>query len=170
MIRSRASQPRRRAFTLFELVLVLVMIAILMGVAAPSLRGFLAGSRSRDASENLLALTRLARERAIADRAVHRLHIDVQTGTYWVQVQEGQRFVQTGTDFGQMFTLPDGMRVELSRADHIIAGSWIDFHPSGRTDPGTIRLTNTLNELTVIHCPSPAETFRILTNEEASRL
>jgi prepilin-type N-terminal cleavage/methylation domain-containing protein len=160
----------RRAFTLFELVLVLVMVSILMVVASPSLRGFLAGSKSRDASENLLAMTRLARERAIADRAVYRLNIDTQNSTYWVQVQDGERFVATGTDMGQVFALPEGMRVEMSRADGVVTGSWIDFRPNGRTDPATIRLTNSLNELTVIHCPSPAETFRILNNEEAGRI
>lgn len=161
-------QPR--GFTLFELVLVMVMISILMVVAAPSLRGFLAGSKSRDASENLLSITRLARERAIADRAVYRLFVDPQAGTYWLHVQQGEQFVPLGTDFGQTYTLPEGMRIELSRVDHIVAGSWIDFHPNGRTDPATIRLTNSLNELTVIRCPSPAETFRILTNEEAGRI
>ena len=160
----------RRAFTLFELVLVLVMISILMAVAAPSLRNSFAGWRARDATEDLFTLTRLARERAIADRTVYRLNIDTRGGTYWIQVQDGERFVATGTDFGQIARFPDGMRVELSRADGVVAGSWIDFHPNGRTDPATIRLTNSLNELTVIHCPSPAETFRILTNEEAGRI
>jgi Tfp pilus assembly protein FimT len=160
----------RTAFTLFELVLVLVMVSVLMGVAAPSLRGFLAGSRSRDAANQLLSLTSWARARAIADCTIYRLVIDPQSGAYGLLVQEGEQFVPTGTDFGQTFSLPDGMRLEFTRADHLMVGNWIDFHPSGRTDAATIRLTNTLNELTIIQCPSPAESFRILTNEEASRL
>ena len=166
----RACQPRRSAFTLFELVLVLVMVSVLMGIAAPSLRGFLAGSRSRDAASELLALTQFARARAIADCTVYRLVIDSQSGAYGLQMQEGEQFVATGTDFGQTFKLPDGMRLEFTRADHLSVGNWIDFHPTGRTDPATIRLTNTLNELTIIQCLSPAEPFRILTSEEASRL
>src|SRR5688500_698776 len=101
--RAQSDLRRRGAFTLFELVLVLVMVSILMVVAAPSLRGFLAGSKSRDATENLLAMTRLARERAIADRTVYRLNIDPQNNTYWVLMQDGQRFVQTGTDLGQTY-------------------------------------------------------------------
>ena len=167
---NRARQSRRRAFTLFELVLVLVMVSVLMGIAAPNLRGFLAGSRSRDAASELLSLTQFARARAIADCTVYRLVIDPQSGAYGLQVQEGERFVPTGTDFGQTFRLSDGMRLEFTRADHLSVGNWIDFHPTGRTDPATIRLTNTLNELTVIQCLSPAEPFRILTNEEANRL
>src|SRR3954464_11941493 len=73
MNRNRPSS--RRAFTLIELMLVLLVIAIALGTVAPSLRGHSRTSKLRDTAEQFVTLTRLARTRAMSTGQPHRIVI-----------------------------------------------------------------------------------------------
>src|SRR4051812_41387822 len=93
------------AFTLIELVLVLVIISTAMAIAAPSLGGWNRGSKLRDAGDQFLAVARYARTQALANAQTYRLNIDPAGGRYWLTAQEGQGFVNLGNEFGRMFSL-----------------------------------------------------------------
>src|SRR3954452_13919754 len=82
--------PRSSAFTLLELVLVLVIIAIVPAMAAPSLRGWHKGSKMKDTAAEFISLTELARTRAVSSTMVHRLMVDSQNGRCFLAVQQGQ--------------------------------------------------------------------------------
>jgi Tfp pilus assembly protein FimT len=151
----------------------MVLLTVVLAMAVPSLRGFAAGSRSRDAASQLVSMAQWAKARAAADSRVYRLNSD--GGTYWFTMQDGDDFIPTGTDFGRVFALPPEMRVELASTDFNAAsgggGGAIDFHPDGRTDTVRLRLINDkTGAVTTIAAPSPAEPFRILSPEEADRL
>ncbi len=167
------AQPRpakARGFTLLELVLVMMLLAVMLAVAAPSLRGFTAGSRSRDAVTQVVALAQFAKSRAATDSKVYRLNVD---GTsYWLTMQEGESFIPTGTDFGQTFSLPAGMRVELvpAIANRTFDPTGISFYPDGRSDTAVFRLTDADEKITLLACPSPAESFRVVSSAEAAQL
>jgi general secretion pathway protein H len=149
-----------RAFTLIELIIVMVIISIALAVAAPSLSGWNRSSRLRDASDQFLALTRSARVQAIATSKVHRINVDPQTGRYWLSAQEGLEFVPVSSHFGDEFYVPEGSVIEITD-EQSQPLEFIAFYPTGRTTPRHVRLADDRGEFRVV-CQTPAEGFRIL--------
>jgi prepilin-type N-terminal cleavage/methylation domain-containing protein len=160
-------------FTLLELVLVMLLIAVMLAMAVPSLRGFLSNSRSRDAVSQIVSLAQWARARAAADSNVYRLNVNATS--YWLTMQDGEKFIPIGTDFGRTFGLPEGIRIEVIPLDTNISSDAIDasgitFYPNGRSGTGMFRLTDAAGATTLIACPAPAESFRVVSPEEVARL
>jgi len=155
---NRRTRHFRSAFTLMELVFVLVIITIAMAMAAPSLRNFWKGNRIKDAGEQLSYITRLARTQAISDGAVYRLGIDPNGTGYALYVQQAEGFVLIPSN---NFALPEEAHVEVSKADGSSADH-IDFFPNGRTEPATIRLSAAGYNDIVLMCPSPTEMFSLV--------
>jgi prepilin-type N-terminal cleavage/methylation domain-containing protein len=186
---TRQLRPRcRQGFTLLELVLVMMLLTATLALAVPSLRGFVAGSKERDALAQVVALAQYAKARSAADAKVYRLNLD---GTsYWLTVQEADGFVRISDDYGRTFLLPPGMRLESvptnvpaatdgSQGGAAVASvatvrpataDGISFYPEGRTDAGMFRMTDASGRVTLLGCPSPAESFRVVSAEEAATL
>jgi len=82
---SRRFSTDTRSFTLLELTLVLLMLGILLGVAAPALRGFVRGRETEEEARRLLALSRHARSEAIANADVVELWLEPSAGAYGVR-------------------------------------------------------------------------------------
>ena len=175
-MRSRQSQS---AFTLLELVLVLVIIAVTMAVAAPSLRGWSRGARLRDAADEFLAVTRFARSQAVSECRTYRLSIDPAAGQYQLTAQNGEEFVELGSNRGRIYRMPEDCRLELVRPSEVTAArssgisqspaEAIDFHPTGRTTPAHVRIISGSGDAIDIQCATPAEQFRIISGAEANR-
>lgn len=159
--------PRRRsssAFTLLELVLVLVVICTALAVAAPAMRGWSGGSRLRNAGDEFLALTRWARSQAVAESRVYRLYVEPGAGQYWVAAQDGTEFVSTGSSLGQVFTLSNEMMIELTGLESASQPlEFIEFDPTGRTLPARVRISLDVDDFLEIACDSPADEFRLMT-------
>src|SRR4051812_22221874 len=100
------------AFTLLELVLVMLLMTIIMAIAAPSLSNFAKGRKSADAAQQVVSLARYARGQSIAEGVVYRLHVDPGSGAYWLTVQNGGIFEPPSSGFGQRFQLPDGCHMD----------------------------------------------------------
>ena len=89
-----------------------------------------------------------------------------QNGTaYWLTAQEGGRFVELGTDFGQQFTVGDEVRIQTdlpSSPD----GIFVTFKPSGRVDPApvNVKVTDGRGGSMRIICESATELFHIVPN------
>src|SRR5438093_10887720 len=81
-----------RAFTLLELVLVMVIACLALALVAPSLSAWGHGAQLRDLADQFVSLTRLARSRAVADGLTYRINIDAKSGTYQLTVQSGANF------------------------------------------------------------------------------
>jgi type II secretion system protein H len=151
----------RSAFTLLELVLVLLILTIIMAMASPALRNFWRGNRVKDAGDQIVYITRLARTQSISDGAVYRLGIDANGTGYALYVQQAEGFVLIPSN---NFALPEEAHVEVTKADGT-AADHIDFFPNGRTEPASIRLSAVGQNDIVLICPSPTEMFSISTGE-----
>lgn len=161
---TRTRHPSSTAFTLLELVLVLVVICTALAVAAPAMRGWSSGSRLRDAGDQFLALTRWARSQAVADSRVYRLYVEPGAAQYWVAVQDGLEFVSIGSSLGQVFTLPNEMTIELTGVESASQPlEFIEFDPTGRTWPARVRISLDVDDFLEIACESPADEFRLMT-------
>ena len=163
MKRSRASS----AFTLIELVLVLVVLSVLMAIAAPSLRGWSRGTKLRDASEQVLAAARYARSQAVTTGANHRVEFDADSNAYRVTALDGEQYIPATGEFGRVVALPPGITLGVTREDGDVSGV-IAFYPSGRTTPARITLTADWGEASEIEATTAADPFRLVTANAAT--
>jgi Tfp pilus assembly protein FimT len=131
-------QPRS-ASSLLELVLVLIILAVIMSLAVPSLRGFRKGAKLRDAADQFMAVSRWARSQAITTAATHIIQIDTQSATYQVSVLEQGEVVPASGEFAQQITLPVGLGIDMWRSDGNASGA-IEFHATARTSPAEVRI------------------------------
>lgn len=165
-LRMRSARHNFGAFTLLELVLVLLILAVMAGLVAPSLRGFATGRQTTHTASQLVALARWARSQAIADGTTYRLTLDPAAGTFCVTVQDGAGARPTGTSLGRVFTVPDGVRLEcdapLDQGQQVIR-----FFANGRTEPATIRLRDA-SKVVEVSCPSATESYRIAAAKEGA--
>jgi len=111
----RYRNGKSSAFTLIELVLVMVIVAILVGAVAPSLRGFLMGRRTVDTATRMLALAGYARTQAISEGRTYRMNFDEQTGKFWLTADNGDgTFQPPSTEMGREFVVPDGVKMQVT--------------------------------------------------------
>ncbi len=156
-------------FTLLELILVMVIISTLLAIAAPSLQGFFTSRRTDDAASNMLSLIKLARSLSISEGRVYRFNIDPDESAYWLTAAEKGVFKELNNEFGRDFMLPDDTTVELEKQGKgSLIEQYIEFHPEGKAEPGTIKLKDMRGDVVEILSSSPFELYHIKTPEESS--
>jgi len=96
-------------FTLIELILVMAMLAIVISVALPSLKGFFRGRNLDSEARRFLSLTRYGQSRAVSEGVPMVLWIDARQKAYGLQAQTG--YADTDTNAVQ-FTLDKDLQVE----------------------------------------------------------
>jgi prepilin-type N-terminal cleavage/methylation domain-containing protein len=161
--------PKKSAgFTLLELVLVMLILTILVGLVAPSLRGFATGRKTTDAAAQLVAVARWARTQAITESTTYHLNLDPAAGTYWVTVLDvagADQRIQTS--LGQIYRVPEGVTLE-SDLPTDQGHQTINFYATGRADPGTIRLRGERQEIQVV-CLSATEGYHVAAPREGAQ-
>jgi len=182
----------RRGFTLFELLIVMVLVAIAMGIAAPTL-GLFTGSRHiKNSSACFLALADYGRSQAISEGRPYRLNIDTEKGIFWLTVQANGDFEMLGSEMGREFLLPEGVEIKMAGklfdlrevevpglrlpGQHGSIGSPVEdggiehvtFYPDGHTQTGRFRMTDRRGNALDIVCLYPSGRFRIMEAEEGN--
>lgn len=150
-----------RGFTILELVIVLMLMAIVLAAVAPSLTGWNRGQRLDNAAGRLLAASRFARSEAISAAAPHRLEIDALGGSYRVTRLEAQSYMPVAGEFGRNAILPEAMVINIARQDESGA-SVIEFYANGRLTPATVTLTADWGESLTLASTAAAESFRVV--------
>ena len=110
-------------FTILELVLVLVIMAIVLAIAAPSLQAWRAGSELRYCAEDVVSATHWARSRAICEARTYVLVIDRQNGACGVRVMDGQTATNVAGEFGQPIVVTPPADISM-RSMHL-GNRWI---------------------------------------------
>ena len=121
-----------------ELLLVMVLICIILGATAPSLRGFFASRKTTNAAAQIVALIQYARTQAIADGCNYRLNFDTTQNQYWLTIQSGSAFAAINTEDGSTFSLPEGAHFDLQADPNCTITDHIDFYPDGSTSAAAI--------------------------------
>jgi type II secretion system protein H len=127
-----------RAFTLIELILVMVLITIVMSVALPSLKGFFKGRDLDSEARRFLSLTRYAASRAVAEGVPMELFVDIEQKRYGLRAQAG--FLETDSKSVQ-YALPEDLSFEVTAPPSKTAAGE-DNLGDVNTDPATITTTN----------------------------
>src|SRR3954468_13304020 len=157
----------RRAFTLLELVLVMLVMAVVLAMVAPSMSGFGAGREAEYAGAQIVTLCQWAHEQSVTEGKTYRLNFDRARNAYQVTVQVGGVYQKINNDFGQLFTVPDGVTMEWD-APQESGLYYVDFHPSGRAQPVKIRVTARTGQVTLIGNRTATELPHVMTQEEAA--
>jgi len=166
--RGAARWQSAAGFTLLELILVMVIVCAVLGMSAASLRGFFRARQTAEAAGQIVALTQYARTKSVAEGRTYRLNLDAQSGTYWLTAQTGGGFMAIPSEFGRVFSLPEGSTAHWETPDDMDTVGWIPFHPDGRTEETKLRLTGKRGEALDVICSSPAEQFRVVSAAEGS--
>jgi len=89
----RLSRASARAFTLVEIMLVVILIGILTAMIIPEMKGSYEDALLRSTSRELLNACSLASSRAICLNRLHRVRLDRSGGRYFVEsrVRKGPR-------------------------------------------------------------------------------
>ena len=122
---------RSRGFTLVELMVVMVIIALVMGLVATSMSRSISGAEARAASRKLVASLRYTRARAIIDKQERVFQVDTENRSYQAP---GRKLTQ----------LPEGVDLTLTTARSEMtseAVGGIRFFPDGGSTGGHIELT-----------------------------
>jgi Tfp pilus assembly protein FimT len=154
------------------LILVMAIIAIIVGMAVPSLNGFSKGRRTTACADQIVSLTRYAHTQAITRAMVYRLNLKpsmgTQSATYWLTVQlDDGTYGPTGDSMGLEFQAPEGVNVTWNAPHQPDGGEYIQFQPTGRTDPATIQVQGADRQVILIACPSATELYKVMSPEEA---
>lgn len=122
---------RNRGFTLVELMVVMVVIALIMGMVATSLSRSVSAAEARAASRKLVSSLRYTRARAIIDKSEQIFKVDTENRSYQAPGRK-------------QIVLPEGVDVTITTALSEITAddlAGIRFFPDGGSTGGHIELT-----------------------------
>ena len=119
LIPSRGDE--RRAFTLIEIMIVVLLIGVLTAVIVPEMKGSYKGELLRSTSRELISVFQVASSRSISFNRQHRVRIDRKTGKYFIEKLVRQR---DGETFVPLRDIPGGEGELDTRIT-------VEVHPSG---------------------------------------
>lgn len=146
------SYSRQRAFTLAEIMVVVVIISVITAVSLPSLRGMAKNNRLRTSVRELMSLMKYARSEAVFNGRTTEVFLDTANREFWLDLRtpdpktgkydprapkasmERKRTLENEVFFASVNALND----------NIIDGKIIaiDFFPDGTASPVMISLAN----------------------------
>jgi prepilin-type N-terminal cleavage/methylation domain-containing protein len=153
MVASRQSNitpAAARAFTLIELIFVLVLLAICALFVATNMSGFFRGRALNSESRRMLSLTHYGQSRAVSEGVPMVLWIDVKTSSYGLTAlssfndAEGDPHATTYvTDSTLTLDIPAGNAPDVSEQDDEKLGlpeglAALRFNPDGFIDPSSV--------------------------------
>lgn len=156
------SGPRRtsRGFTLIELVLVMLIIGLLLALVAPTMGGFMRSQRLDQSARTVAAMLKQARVSAAADARPHRLVIDTDDNTCWLEELTPEGFDRPESSDGRVIELGDDLLVELEGGETEGSLLTVRVEPDGTGELAQITLTRTRDQKRVaIYCQTPTEPY-----------
>ena len=81
------NRPRRAAFTLVELILVLALLVIVTSLAAPAMSRFVRGRALDSEARRMAALMHAGQSRAVSEGAPMIFWLDEKNGSYGMQAE-----------------------------------------------------------------------------------
>jgi type II secretion system protein H len=143
----RRNRKARNAFTLVELMVVVVLIGIMTAMILPELRGTYEDALLRSTSRELVNAFGLAYSRAVSFNQPHRVRIEPATGQYYVEQrvrdQGREEFVPLRDVSGGEGKLDTRVSIRFRSGDENISEEpepTITFYPDGTADAREVLL------------------------------
>lgn len=152
----------RRAFTLLELILVMIIICTMLAIAAPNLRGFFSSRQLNTIADRMSILSRYGSNQAVSEGRIYRLNIDVVENRYWLSVYDQGNFRALMTKFGQELVIPDEIELRFENIQQDADVYYVEFKPEGYGCECVIQLKDETN-IILLRKRSPTENFELIT-------
>ncbi len=139
-------KPSRSGFTLIELILLTIIIAVLVAASTPQFRRTFSALKLREASYNLAKLINFAQEKAIVEGIPYKLVLDPQDGRYYfLRFDDIKKkgYVRLKDRLGKVFTVPQGARLKTNKREII-------FYPDGRSQKATITISRRKRHIKIL--------------------
>jgi type II secretion system protein H len=151
------------AFTLIELILVMALLAIVLGISAPSLSRFFRTRGLDSEARRFLALTRAAQSRAVSEGVPMVLWFDSKSRRYGLNAEKS--FVEEDPK-AEQFAVDDTLEVEVRYSADAAAASRVSQFKNEKLDTGGL-YTLRFNPDGFVSASSPeAVVFRQANNGE----
>jgi type II secretion system protein H len=125
----------RRAFTLIELILVLVLLATILAITAPSLSKFFRGRSLDSEAKRFLALTRLAQSRAVSEGVPMVVWLQTEQRSYGLNADKS--FVEEDEQ-AEQFALDSALQMEVLRFSGSMTASQTNQFRNEKSDTGSL--------------------------------
>lgn len=146
----RPARTRAQGFTLLEVTLVLLILAIAIGVVVPRLRDT---DRARLESHvrKLAVMVRYLRHEAILNGRTYRLNYSIDEGSYWITSADGDDEASSFTPEEGILAKPVVFPEPIAFADLVLpdtfgqiqeGAGFTDFYPDGYVDLTLLHLGN----------------------------
>lgn len=116
-------------FTLLEILLVVVIIAIVVSIATPQFRKSLTTIQLANTTQDIAQLMRFLRVKASTEKVNYQLKFDIAGRKYLSQQVSAEKIVQ----FGKLRLIPDGINITTTVNP-------VTFYSNGSIDDVTIYL------------------------------
>jgi len=119
-----------RGFTLVEMLVVLVIVALMMALVGTSISRNISGAQMRTAASKVAASLRYTRTKAILTKSEQVFLVDTEKLTYQAADREAEQLLE-------------GMKVELNTARSELTSETVGgirFYPDGGSTGGNVRL------------------------------
>jgi type II secretion system protein H len=161
--KSEIRNLKSKAFTLIELMVVIVVLGVMMTLVIPRL-GDIGEANLKRSTRHLTGMIRFLRDEAQAKKTVYRLRFDIKDGKYWPE-----QFTVVSKDTAEWKPLQVAMANEGTLAGQttfkdVQVGShpddpYILFTPDGWVEPAFIHLRNSNDKVfTLIVKPLTGDT------------
>ena len=126
-----------RGFTLIEIIIVVVIIAVASGILMPAMRSGLSGIRLEAKGRDLATLCRMARTMAVGEQSVYRIGLEREKNSIFLADAYHEKL--RDFDLTDEITL-DSIKVDGSEANDETV--FLSFYPNGRADEAELVLQN----------------------------
>lgn len=157
---------RLRGFTLFELIAVMVLVAVVMAMAAPALQGFTARSQASDAAATLLAAVNLARQRALQDGMPYRINVNTDDNTCNLTRRSGYAFTNITDTWGADIHIERTVTLMWQSPQR---EAHITFEPDGSAESRVLRVVGPRGDVFVIAVDPTTGRYAVTNGTEVTR-
>ncbi len=129
----------RYGFSLFELILVLLLIALITGLTSPFLFKTLDKIKSQTSARSIATVLRYARSKSISEKIPYTFNANIDTNQYWINNVETEK----SSEVKQLDSRLKIIQFVDSDEEVNIGPFYIVFYPQGNSSGGEILIETT---------------------------
>lgn len=126
---------RIQGLTFIEILIVIIAIGILAGISSPGLKKTFSYLQLNIFSQDFQNLMNYLQQRSIVEGKIISLNIENTHKKYWAKIQNSEAPLK-------VYTLPEGIKIEIEPKQEIDDAEVIYFFPDGQIDKVTIKISN----------------------------
>jgi len=167
MYTSPQSKRSQAGFSLMELAVVVIVLAMMTAAVTPIFRTTLVRMKTEQGIQDLLAAMQYTQQRAVSDGREYRIFLNDRDDTYWIErfVEVDEKNEKVFEPFEQ-FTLRElpgelSFRRVSAKRDRVSRAQYITCYPSGASDRASITLDRAQGRSITIETRGRVGSFRV---------